>query len=420
MSTSAPPRVSIGLPVRNGENYLEECLESILGQTFEDFELIISDNASTDATADICRRYAARDDRIQYHRNPENVGGTENFNCALAPARGTYFKWVAHDDRIRPEYLTRCVAALDRDPSAVLCNSEIQIIDGEGTPQEIRRFGRAMADPRPHVRFRRALSTEFSWMQIWGLFRREITRHTGPLGAHVGEDYTFVSNVALHGSFVEVEAPLLEFRLHDEQAIHTHSWRRPRQFLTWHDPSSTESVKFPVWREWAEYAAAVRRTSLPVAERIQCYRALADWGWRHRDGLRRDVVVPGMNGVSWLRWLTWLDPEARVIRRHIPDDATILLVDDEQLEIEIFGQRRIRPFVEHDGKYWGSPEDDAHAIRELERMREEGAEYVVFAWPSFWWLDYYTGLRTHLETQFQRLADTDRYVIFDVSTPTPS
>ena len=107
------PRVSIGMPVFNGENYLAEALDSLLTQTFSDFELIISDNASTDKTEEICRAYAVRDQRIRYFRNQENLGASRNYNRVFELSSGEYFKWAAHDDLCAPEFLGRCVDVLD-------------------------------------------------------------------------------------------------------------------------------------------------------------------------------------------------------------------------------------------------------------------------------------------------------------------
>src|SRR3954470_1068595 len=92
------PRVSIGLPVYNGQRFLAPAVSSLLAQTFADFELVICDNASTDDTEAICRRFAERDPRVRYHRNEQNVGAAPNFNRALALSTGQYFKWAAHDD----------------------------------------------------------------------------------------------------------------------------------------------------------------------------------------------------------------------------------------------------------------------------------------------------------------------------------
>ena len=101
----AHPRVSIGLPVYNGELFLENALDSILSQTYSDFELIISDNASDDKTEEICRSYAARDKRVRYSRNAHNLGAAPNYNRVYHLARGRYFKWASHDDVLAPEFL---------------------------------------------------------------------------------------------------------------------------------------------------------------------------------------------------------------------------------------------------------------------------------------------------------------------------
>ena len=120
------PKVSIGLPVYNGEPFLSETIDAILAQTFKDFELIICDNASTDDTERICRRYAARDKRISYYRQHHNIGAAGNFNRVFNLSSGEYFKWAAHDDLIAPEYLARCVEILERDRSVVLCHSRFK------------------------------------------------------------------------------------------------------------------------------------------------------------------------------------------------------------------------------------------------------------------------------------------------------
>ncbi len=124
--------VSIGLPVYNGENFLEDAIRSVLAQTCDDLELVISDNASTDRTAEICADYAASDPRVRYLRNARNLGAVPNFNRVLDQSSGIYFKWMAHDDRILPRYVEETVAALDANPDAVLCNTVVDYIDARG------------------------------------------------------------------------------------------------------------------------------------------------------------------------------------------------------------------------------------------------------------------------------------------------
>ena len=116
------PLVSIGMPVYNGENFVKGALDSILAQTFQDFELIISDNASTDKTKEICQKYAAKDQRITLLCNEKNVGAAKNYNRTFYASSGKYFMWLAHDDLIATEYLERCVEILEQNPSIVLCH----------------------------------------------------------------------------------------------------------------------------------------------------------------------------------------------------------------------------------------------------------------------------------------------------------
>lgn len=130
------PRVSIGMPVYNGEKFIRDALDSLLAQTYTDFELIISDNASTDVTEKICREYATKDSRVHYIRQGENIGATENFKFVLQMARGEYFMWAAHDDRWHPDFIYLGVRVLDDDPSCglVFCEFETKnLVTGTST-----------------------------------------------------------------------------------------------------------------------------------------------------------------------------------------------------------------------------------------------------------------------------------------------
>ena len=140
------PHVTIGMPVYNGERFLVETLESLLAQTYRDFEIVISDNGSTDGTRRICEAFARKDPRILYHREEENRGAAWNYNRVVALARGRYFKWAAHDDLCMPTYLERCVDALDSDPAVVLAYPDDQDIDEDGNPID-RKRRRMVRDP---------------------------------------------------------------------------------------------------------------------------------------------------------------------------------------------------------------------------------------------------------------------------------
>src|SRR5246127_3969247 len=126
------PLVSVGLFVYNGERYIEETLDSILNQTFTDFELIISDNASTDRTGEIAEAYAKRDDRIRYHRSEKNMGAGWNARRVYELATGKYFKQAAVDDMLEPDFLRQCIEALESDPTYVLAHSKTKVVDENG------------------------------------------------------------------------------------------------------------------------------------------------------------------------------------------------------------------------------------------------------------------------------------------------
>src|SRR4051812_10040179 len=152
---SNPPRVTIGVPVYNGEKFIRATVDSLLAQTFTDFELIISDNASTDGTEVISREYAAKDPRIIYVRNPRNLGPAANYNVPLDRARGEFFKWNAADDVCGPDFLKLCVEALDANPDAVIAYPRTKVIDGEGQFVRDYDYELDLNDPRPQVRLGR-------------------------------------------------------------------------------------------------------------------------------------------------------------------------------------------------------------------------------------------------------------------------
>src|SRR5438128_323622 len=133
---AAKPLVSIGVPIYNEAQHLAEALDSLLAQDYENIEIMISDNASTDATPQICEEYVAKDPRIRYQRNETNVGSFDNFNGVFKLARGEFFMWAAGHDLRHPSQVSRCVEAMLEDPRIVLCYSQMIWIDSNGQPLE--------------------------------------------------------------------------------------------------------------------------------------------------------------------------------------------------------------------------------------------------------------------------------------------
>jgi glycosyltransferase involved in cell wall biosynthesis len=307
------PRVSIGMPVYNAQRYLEGTLDSILAQSFRDFELIISDNGSTDRTEAICRDYASRDSRISYFRHEENRGAGWNFQYVFHRARGEYFKWNAYDDRLGPQFLEKCVALLDRTPEAVLAFTKYVDVDANGKASDTLSPV-AMWLPRPHERFRE-LMPYHNCVEIFGLMRLAVLRQTPGSAAYAAADKVLIVELALHGVFAEVPEVLFFQGWQGENM--EFKYPNPRDQHIWFFNARDDGrLVFPHWRVLQEYLRALRRVPLPWKERMLCYWYLLRWEWRsERADLHRELARPAWASMTafakkhfpWLRtpWRMW-------------------------------------------------------------------------------------------------------------------
>jgi len=274
--------------VFNGERFLSEALDSVLAQTFRDFELVISDNASTDRTEQICRSYASHDPRVQYYRSNINRGAAWNHNRVFELARGEYFKWWSHDDLCAPEFLERCVTVLDGDPGVVLCFARTQIIDAERQPVTKWVISTiACADSlRPHQRFRGVLNPKHWCFPVYGLGRASFLGQTRLIGNYTGSDGVLLADLALRGRFHEIPSALSFNRDHPSRSIRMYSmYTAP----TWYDPNLKGKVAFPHWRLLGEYARTVGHSDLRGWQRICCYAQLVRYCYRQRRELAADI-----------------------------------------------------------------------------------------------------------------------------------
>ena len=237
------PDVTLGMPVYNGVNFIAEAIESLLAQTFADFELIISDNGSTDDTASICRRYVKRDPRIRYFRSDCNRGAAWNYNRTFELSHGTYFKWVGHDDICAPQFLEQCINAFNESgPSTVLCYPRTSFIDASG--QVIKHFnGKELShyndnlDLRfegPIRRMNHALKHLRRCNSVFGLIRSNALRKTGLIGDFVASDQTLLYGLALLGRFREIPERLFYRRIHADQYLEANKTYGER--LAWFNP----------------------------------------------------------------------------------------------------------------------------------------------------------------------------------------
>jgi glycosyltransferase involved in cell wall biosynthesis len=291
--TAAVPVVTIGLPVYNGAKYIEQALDSILAQTYTDFELLISDNASTDATEAICRRYAETDSRIIYSRNPKNLGAAANYNRVIHLARGRYFRHAAHDDVLAPTNIERCVEVLDRFPDVVLAYPRMVMIDAAGEPTGTREHSLELEESRPSARFATYshLCDDGSMCDpVFGLFRTAPLRETNLLGAYIAADMILLAEMALRGRIVEVPEYLFFERYHAEGSVLSNPTLDDR--AAWFDLESRGKLinQAPYYRWLWELSRAIMRASMSPVERVACFVAMRHWLWHNKRGLVTDAA----------------------------------------------------------------------------------------------------------------------------------
>lgn len=295
------PRVSIGLPVFNGERYLEEAIQSLLSQTFSDLELVICDNASTDRTAEICDKYAALDERIRYHRNPRNLGASRNFNLTFECSTGEYFRWAAYDDLCAPQLVERCVAVLDADPSVVLCYPKTVTIDEKGVVVGPHEDNLVLLDhdaAERHKAILRRFRTNARCEPVFGLMRREALAGAGLLGNYNSADVILLQKLSLLGRFQEVPEHLFFRRFHP--LISTRANPTPEAIAAWFDPNNRARVVAPKWRLFTERFKGIHATPLNVLTRMRCYSQVAQEMLWWSPGLGMELVR--MTKVSFLRF----------------------------------------------------------------------------------------------------------------------
>jgi glycosyltransferase involved in cell wall biosynthesis len=303
---NSTPLLSVGLFVYNGERFIEEALRSILNQTFTDFELIISDNASTDRTGEIAEDYAKRDDRIRYYRNAKNMGAGWNVRRVYELATGKYFKQAAVDDLLEPDLLRRCVEILESDPGCVLAHARTKEVD-----EEINLIKNYVTPIRtdyddPVARFREMLHTGGDkCYQIFGVMRMSALRQLPPQGIYVNADGVLLARMSLLGRFYEIPEYLFVSRRHSQQSMARLPIRvtQPRRFRVtnwycsslpgpeWWDPAKTRALTFPEFRLLLEHSLSIFRAPLSAGQKVRCYLTLLVWIRWHLKFMLKDLAI---------------------------------------------------------------------------------------------------------------------------------
>jgi len=273
---SHQPMVTIGLPVYNAQRYLEQALDSLLAQTYTDFELIIADNASTDRTQEICLAYAAKDQRIRYHRNEKNLGAAPNFNLLFQLSASKYFKWAPYDDLIEPTFLARCVEVMEQHPEVVLCYSRAKIIDEQSVYVVDYNPGPDTSSANPNERFGNLILRPEYAIQQMALIRSATLKATELYGSFPSSDEVLLAELALRGRFYEILDRLYLYRLHEQQS-NRKELTVQRARTVWFDSALAGKIVLPKWRYCFACLAVIQRSPLSFIERVRCYGHVGRW-----------------------------------------------------------------------------------------------------------------------------------------------
>ncbi len=427
------PKLAIGLPVHNGERFLEVTVRALLDQTYRDFDLIICDNASTDSTADICRHLAESDSRIRVIRHQTNVGATENFNAAFRAASATYFKWAADDDLHHPDHLAVCIAALEQNPNAVLAYTRAESITADGTVLRPDWGDRPdLADSSATVRFVAALAPPRDPIPLpmFAVIRADALSGSGLLRPMPEFDRALIAELSLHGPFVEVPDVHFGHREHDDRmgpALSSDS-RGAGQMLG-------GASHLPHWRLLGRHLGSIRRRPATVAAG-PLVAAVMQWAWRWRIALAADIASAAVKPLAKVPTIdrlikrladqrqqeTWNRQQrslAAVVDNTLRPGDQLILVDGDTLTVDLkrWATSPLQPADSADGSF---PATSGAAVQRLNEAVSAGYTHLAIAWPVFWILDYHQEFADHLNKNHRLVAKTDEVSLYRLTEPSPT
>jgi glycosyltransferase involved in cell wall biosynthesis len=268
--TPHTPRISIGLPVFNGEAFLKESVDSLLAQTFEDFELILSDNASTDQTPVICQAYAAADRRVRYVRNETNIGVYRNFNRVFQLSSGEYFKWAAADDVCHRDLLAKCLQVLESDSGVVAAYAKAKFMDQDRQQLNFKDPGWHLTSELPDERMRTVIFAGH-WVNLFfGLIRSEQLAKTRLFPSYFSGDYRLLGELSLLGKFHEIPEYLFQRRIHPGASSQNRAVDWQSEFYR----GSSGGIGLPLWQLCFDHFLSVARAPLDLSPKLSLVRAI--------------------------------------------------------------------------------------------------------------------------------------------------
>ena len=291
------PRVSIGMPVYNGELFIRQSVESLLAQTYGDFELVITDNASTDGTEEVCRDLEKKDKRVRYVRNDKNLGGPGNFRRVFALCSGEYHKWSTADDFWAPTVIEKCVAVLDREPDVVLCYPKSNLVNASGGLIEHYEDSLHLQEPSPRDRFVRVIEETRLCHAHLGVIRRAAMKRTALIGGELASDIRFLAEISLYGKFYVIPEYLFNRRFHEtssswergtKEGVEEKDWDRQRAY---YDPErmTLSGISMSYLRRYANLLWAVTHAPISTREKARIYRYLVRKMKQERGLLKKEL-----------------------------------------------------------------------------------------------------------------------------------
>ena len=288
MSEENKPVVSIGMPAYNSEADIADAIEALLAQTFEDFELVISDNCSTDRTQEICEEFSRKDRRVKYSRNAENLGASGNYNRVFELSQGKYFKWASSNDYCEPTFLEKCVAVLDENPNCVLVSPKTRLYSKEITncvdyEEPLSTAGMTtpverMAYIIDNIRLNNVMN---------GMFRSEPLGKTPLMVPFFASDVCLMGEIALYGDVLEIDE-FLFYRQMDEES--STSMQDTETMTEHYYPAGGKKMYFQYWKGFLFYFAALGRYGLTGKEKMDGYKAILKRMYWYKDKLTRDIM----------------------------------------------------------------------------------------------------------------------------------
>ncbi len=377
------PHVTVIIPTYNHAAYLPDAVESALAQTHPDVEVIVVDDGSTDESAGVIAAYRDRVTAIFQG----NGGMASTHNTGFAASSGELVIFLDADDALLPTAAARaaevCAGGVSHIQWPVLTmDATGSVRDEPARPRPPLREG----DLRAHVVRNGPLSYETASMSgnAWsrGFLERVLPIPEDTFRRH--SDTYFATLAPLHGLIRALNEPQTLYRVHGAN--------------DWACDSTVTKMR--------RLVAAYDELATVLARALEREGVAVDpAGWRARN--------------PYYSWLADSLATVADVERAVPRGATFVLVDGGEWiggrDDDFAPDRHVVPFLERDGRYWGAPPDDAAAISELVRLRDEGAGFLVVAWPAFWWLDHYGGFTRYLDTTYRKLAQHSRITAFELS-----